>query len=131
MEEEEPDNPPLHSPGVAAPPEVADTLGGWVWVVLFGLIMTLSVVANLMLCASVLGLPKKHNMVYLLLMLLFALNLVDYGLLIFEFTLGVEHQYPHTLEACAVYQTVSKGNPIIQAAVIVLLTYYAANHYSR
>ena len=131
MEEEEPDIPRVHPPGVAAPPEVADTLGGWVWVVLFGLIMVISVIANLMLCASVLSHQKKRNMVYGLLILLFALNIVDYGLLVFEFTLGIEHQYPHGVEACAVYQSVSKGNPVIQAAVVVILTYYAANHYSR
>jgi len=123
--------PDLHPPGMAEPPEVSDTLGGWVWVVLFGLIMGISVMANLMMCASVLSQPKKrHNMVYWLLMLLFGLNLVDYGLLIFEFTLGIEHQYPHGRQACAVYQTMSKGNPVIQAAVVIILAYYAANHYS-
>ena len=134
MEEaEEPDRviPPVQPPGMAEPPEVTDTLGGWVWVVLFGLIMVISVMANLMMCASVLSQPKKHNMVYLLLILLFGLNLVDYGLLIFEFTLGIEHEYPHGIQACAVYQTVSKGNPVIQAAVVIILAYYAANHYSR
>merc|ERR1711862_393046 len=93
--------------------------------------MGISVMANLMMCASVLSQPKKrHNMVYWLLMLLFGLNVVDYGLLIFEFTLGIEHEYPHGRDACAVYQTVSKGNPVIQAAVVIILAYYAANHYS-
>ena len=62
--------------------------------------------------------------------MLFLVNLVDYGLLIFEFTLGLEHEYPHGKAPCAVYQTVSKGNPIVQAIVILLLVFYAANQYA-
>jgi len=115
------------------PPEVTDasTLGGWVWVVLFGLVMTLSILANLVLVISVLQMKKKRqNLVYLLLILLFLVNLVDYGLLIFEFSLGLEHEYPHGQAPCAVYQTVSKGNPIVQALVILLLVFYAANQYA-
>lgn len=115
------------------PPEVTDasTLGGWVWVVLFGLVMTLSVLANLVLVISVLQMKKKRqNLVYLLLILLFLVNLVDYGLLIFEFSLGLEHEYPHGHAPCAVYQTVSKGNPIVQALVILLLVFYTANQFA-
>lgn len=115
------------------PPEVTDasTLGGWVWVVLFGLVMTLSILANLVLVISVLQMKKKRqNLVYLLLIVLFLVNIVDYGLLIFEFSLGLEHEYPHGQAPCAVYQTVSKGNPIVQALVILLLVFYAANQYA-
>jgi len=115
------------------PPEVTDasTLGGWVWVVLFGLVMTLSILANMVLVISVLQMKKKRqNLVYLLLILLFLVNLVDYGLLIFEFSLGLEHEYPHGKAPCAVYQTVSKGNPIVQALVILLLVFYTANQFA-
>ena len=63
--------------------------------------------------------------------MLFLVNLVDYGLLIFEFSLGLEHEYPHGKAPCAVYQTVSKGNPIVQAIVILLLVFYAANQYAN
>lgn len=115
------------------PPEVTDasTLGGWVWVVLFGLVMTLSILANMVLVISVLQMKKKRqNLVYLLLILLFLVNLVDYGLLIFEFSLGLEHEYPHGKAPCAVYQTVSKGNPIVQALVILLLVFYTSNQFA-
>ena len=115
------------------PPEVTDasTLGGWVWVVLFGLVMTLSVMANLVLVVSVLQMKKKRqNLVYMLLIVLFGVNLVDYGLLIFEFSLGLEHEYPHGQAPCAVYQTISKGNPIVQALVILFLVFYAASNYA-
>jgi len=117
----------------AEPPEVTDasTLGGWVWVVLFGLVMTLSVMANLVLVVSVLQMKKKRqNLVYMLLIVLFGVNLVDYGLLIFEFSLGLEHEYPHGQAPCAVYQTISKGNPIVQALVILFLVFYAASNYA-
>jgi len=115
------------------PPEVTDasTLGGWVWVVLFGLVMTLSILANMVLVISVLQMKKKRqNLVYLLLILLFLVNLVDYGLLIFEFSLGLEHEYPHGKAPCAVYQTVSKGNPIVQALVILFLVFYTSNQFA-
>lgn len=112
------------------PPEVSETLGGWVWVVLFGMVMAFSIMANVMLCCLVLPNKRKHNVVYAFLLALFGLNLVDYGLLIFDFSLGLDHQYPHQEGACQVYQAVSKGNPIIQAVIIVLMVFYAAFHYN-
>jgi len=93
--------------------------------------MTLSILANMVLVISVLQMKKKRqNLVYLLLILLFLVNLVDYGLLIFEFSLGLEHEYPHGKAPCAVYQTVSKGNPIVQALVILLLVFYTSNQFA-
>lgn len=122
---------PLPPPG--DPPEVADasTLGGWIWVVLFGLAMAFSVIANGYLCFCVCQSQKKQNLVYALLVLVFLVNLADYGLLVFDFSLGIEHQYPHSSKACSVYQIVSKVNPVIQAVIMVALAYYASIHYSR
>lgn len=111
------------------PPEVTQTLGGWIWVVLFGLVMAFSVIANVMLCCVVLPNKKKHNVVFMLLIGLFGLNLMDYGLLIFDFSLGIDHIYPHNERACGVYQAVSKGNPVIEASIVVLLVFYAAFNY--
>lgn len=115
------------------PPEVQDasTLGGWVWVVLFGLVMTLSILANLALVTSVLQSKKKQNVIYALLIVLFGVNIIDYGLLIFEFSLGLEHEYPHGQKACMIYQTISKGNPIVQAAVVLTLVLSAGSIYVK
>ena len=99
---------PLPPPG--EPPEVADAskLGGWIWIVLFGLVMSFSIIANGYLCWCVAICQKKHNMVYAILVLVFLVNLADYGLMVFDFSLGLEHQYPHSTKACSAYQIVSK-----------------------
>jgi len=122
---------PLPPPG--EPPEVADAskLGGWIWIVLFGLVMSFSIIANAYLCWCVAISQKKHNMVYAILVLVFLVNLADYGLMVFDFSLGLEHQYPHSTKACSAYQIVSKVNPVIQAVIMVVLAMYAAIHYSR
>ena len=106
-DEVEPSPPPADPP-----PEVSDasTLGGWIWVVLFGVVMASSVIANGYLCVCVCQSTKKQNLVYFLLILVFLVNFADYGLMVFDFSLGIEHQYPHGQTACSVYQTVSKVN---------------------
>ena len=106
MEDEVEQIPPPADP----PPEVSDasTLGGWIWVVLFGVVMAASVIANGYLIVCVCQSKKKQNLVYFLLILVFLVNLADYALMVFDFSLGIEHQYPHGQTACSVYQTVSK-----------------------
>lgn len=128
MEDEVEPIPPPADP----PPEVSDasTLGGWIWVVLFGVVMAASVIANGYLCVCVCQSRKKQNLVYFLLILVFLVNLADYGLMVFDFSLGIEHQYPHGQTACSVYQTVSKVNPVIQASIMLILASYASKHYN-
>lgn len=112
-------------------PEVEDTagLGGWVWIVLFGSVMALSIVANLLMTSCVLFNRKKHSVVYFLLIFMFAINLVDYSLLVFEFSLGMGHEYPYGPSACTLYQISVRGNPILQAATVLVLLHYAAGMY--
>jgi hypothetical protein len=59
-------------------PEVEDTagLGGWVWIVLFGSVMTMSVLANVLMTFCVIFNRKKHSVVYFLHILMFCINLV-------------------------------------------------------
>jgi hypothetical protein len=63
-------------------------------------------------------------------LLIFAINIVDFSLLIFEFNLGIEHQYPYSQTSCTIYQAIVKGNPIIQASAIVVMLLYTAKVYS-
>ncbi len=60
-------------------PDVENTvgLGGSVWIVLFGGVMILSVAANVLFTGCVLSNRKKHNAIYLLMIFLFAINLVS------------------------------------------------------
>lgn len=113
-------------------PKIKDTteLGGGIWIILFGMVIVISLAANLLLSVLVVKNRKKHNLVYLMHLFLFAINLVDFSLLIFEFSLGIEHEYPYSQSACTVYQAVAKGNPIIQASAIVVMLLYTAKTYT-
>ena len=72
---------------------------------------------------------QKHNFVYFMHLFLFAINLIDFSLLAFEFSLGMGHEYPYSQFTCTLYQSVVKGNPIIQASAIVVLIFYTAKTY--
>ena len=113
-------------------PKIKDTteLGGGIWIILFGMVIVISLAANFLLSVLVVKNRKKHNLVYLMHLLLFAINLVDFSLLIFEFSLGIEHQYPYSQSTCTVYQAVAKGNPIVQASAIVVMLIYTAKTYT-
>ena len=80
-------------------------MGGWVWIVMFGFVMSLSLAANLVLTLGVASNRRtRSEPVYLLLLTMFLVNVADYSLLSFEFSLGVEHVFPYSEPACAAYQ---------------------------
>ena len=112
-------------------PEIKDSteLGGGIWIILFGLVIVISLAANLILSILVLRNRRKHNFVYFMHLFLFAINVIDFSLLAFEFSLGMGHEYPYTQFTCTLYQSVVKGNPIIQASAIVVLIFYTAKTY--
>jgi len=112
-------------------PEIKDSteLGGGIWIILFGLVIVISLAANLILSILVARNRRKHNFVYFMHLFLFAINLIDFSLLAFEFSLGMGHEYPYSQFTCTLYQSVVKGNPIIQASAIVVLIFYTAKTY--
>lgn len=61
-----------HVPAV----EDASGLGGSIWIVLFGGVMVLSVVANVLLAGCILSNRKKHSPIYFMMVFMFAINLV-------------------------------------------------------
>lgn len=113
------------SPGTAAAMEDSAAMGGWIWIVLFAMVMVISVIANSVFVLAVLSNEKKHTVTHLLICLLFLINLVDYGLLIFEFILGISHHYPYGDSSCALYQFLLQGNPLLSSGTILLLIYQA------
>jgi len=113
------------SPGTASTLEDPATMGGWIWIVLFSMVMVISVIANSIFVLAVLTNSKKHTVTHLLICLLFLINLVDYGLLIFEFILGISHHYPYGEASCALYQFLLQGNPLLSGGTVLLLVYQA------
>ena len=85
--------------------EETSSVGGWVWIVMFGFVMSLSLAANLVLTLGVASNRRtRGEPVYLLLLTMFLVNVADYSLLSFEFSLGVEHVFPYSEPSCAAYQ---------------------------
>ena len=85
--------------------EETSSVGGWVWIVMFGFVMSLSLAANLVLTLGVASNRRtRSEPVYLLLLTMFLVNVADYSLLSFEFSLGVEHVFPYSEPSCAAYQ---------------------------
>ena len=115
------------SPGTAAAMEDSPAMGGWIWIVRFAMVMVISVIANFVFVLTVLQLSneKKHTVTHFIICVLFLVKLVDYGLLIFEFILGISHHYPYGDTSCALYQFLLQGNPLLSSGSIFLLVYQA------
>ena len=66
-------------------PKIKDTteLGGGIWIILFGMVIVISLAANFLLSVLVVKNRKKHNLVYLMHLLLFAINLAGTNDIIF------------------------------------------------
>ncbi|TRY77399.1 hypothetical protein TCAL_13934 [Tigriopus californicus] len=117
------------SPEDAPTMEDTSKVGGWVWIFLFGCVIFLSLVSNLALCTAVFTDRRKHKIVYFMLILFFVINLIDYSVLLFEFSLGMEHLFPYSEGICTLYQVTLRSYPILQAWAIVILLHYTCNVY--
>ena len=95
-----------------------------VWLVLFSAVIILSVMVNTVFITAVMS-SRKMSMTHLYLFLFFIINLVDYGLLIFEFSLGAGSQYPYSDESCSFYQLLLQGNPLLSSCVLILFVHHS------
>eukprot|EP00092_Neocalanus_flemingeri_P015357 GFUD01016613.1.p1 GENE.GFUD01016613.1~~GFUD01016613.1.p1 ORF type:complete len:333 (-),score=85.70 GFUD01016613.1:181-1179(-) len=104
----------------------------FVWLVLFSVVMSLSVVVNTIFITALMF-SRKMSMTHIFLLLFFIINLVDYSLLIFEFSLGAGSQYPYNDESCSFYQLLLQGNPLLSSGVLLLFVYnaYSATFLSQ
>ena len=100
-------------------------LSSMVWIVLFCILMLLSVVTNTVYVMAVLTSKKKLTPTHVLLCSFFFINLIDYCLLIFEFSLGPDSYYPFSDESCSFYQFVLQGNHLLCTGILLLLVYQA------
>lgn len=81
-----------------------EKMSGLVWILLFSILIGLSLITNSLYIVAVAANPRKRTVPHILVCLFFLVNLVDYGLLIFEFTLGLSHQYPYSESSCHLYE---------------------------
>jgi hypothetical protein len=123
---------PDFSTGDLEQPSIEDTasLGGWVWIVMFGFVMSLSLASNLVFVLGVASNQRtRREPVYLLLVTMFLVNVADYSLLSFEFSLGVDHVFPYGEAACTAYQVALRSMPILQAMAVAVLLHYTAGKF--
>lgn len=110
----------LQSKNVSAPEGYSSA----VWLVLFFIVISLSIVVNTVYVASLLC---KRNLtgIHFILGFFFLVNIADYGLLIFEFYLDPASQFPYSEGSCAIYQFFLQGCTVLRSCTLVLLVYQA------
>lgn len=100
-----------------------------IWVILFTLVMILSVLSNIIYLVSLA--TRKVTTTRILISCFFVINLLDYSLIIFEFSLGPDNQFSYTDMSCALYQVLLQLSPLLTSASLLLLVLQASLSSSR
>ena len=90
-----------------------------IWVILFTLLMILSVLSNAIYIVSLA--TRKVTTTRIIISCFFVINLLDYSLIIFEFSLGPDNQFSYTDMSCALYQLLLQLSPMLSSAALLLL----------
>merc|ERR1712212_1252723 len=91
-----------------------------VWVILFSLLILASVTLNTVFILAVVLSPQWTS-TYLLIIAFFLINLLDFALLLFEFSLGPTLRFVYSEGACSFYQLLLQAAPLLTAATFILL----------
>ena len=95
-----------------------------IWLVLFSGMILLSLLVNI-LFFSALVCSRKLSKTHLFLILFFLINLVEYVLIVFEFSLGSASHFPYSEASCSLYQVLLQGNPLLRSGVLILFVHQA------
>merc|ERR1711971_1483080 len=95
-----------------------------IWVILFTLLMILSVLSNAIYIVSLA--TRKVTTTRIIISCFFVINLLDYSLIIFEFSLGPDNQFSYTDMSCALYQLLLQLSPMLSSAALLLLVLQAS-----
>lgn len=91
-----------------------------IWVILFSLLILASVTLNTIFILAVV-LSRQWSSTHLIIIAFFIINLLDYALLLFEFSLGPTLRFIYSEAACSFYQLLLQAAPLLTAATFVLL----------
>merc|ERR1712142_20066 len=94
-----------------------------VWLVLFFVVISLSIIVNTVYTASLLF-KRNLSMVHFILAFFFLINLLDYSLLIFEFYADPGSHYPYSETSCTFYQFILQGKSLLCACTLIFLVYH-------
>ena len=100
----------------------SDSESNMVWIILFSLLIFISVLSN---SFYILINIKRRCLTHTLLSVFFLLNLLDYVLLIIEFSSDETGQFSHSETWCSLYQLLLQTSPLLTALTVVVLIYQA------
>ena len=86
--------------------------------------MLLSILSNIMYIVSTT--KKSITTTHIIISIFFLINLIDYSLLVFEFSLGSENQFTYPELSCSIFQFLQQLCPLATAATLVFLILQAA-----
>jgi len=95
-----------------------------IWVILFSILMVLSILSNTMYIVSLSC--REVTSTHIIIALFFIINLVDYILMLFEFSLGPDSHFPYSGGSCSLYQYMLQLTPLLTAAALLILILQAA-----
>ena len=101
-----------------------------VWIILFSLLIILSVISNTVHLISSL-VRRQFNLPHLLLATFFLINLLEYALLVLDFSLGHDSHYPYGEVACAAQQLLKHASSLLTASVVVLFSRVTLSDHQR
>ena len=90
-----------------------------IWVILFSILIILSILSNTVYIVSLSN--KSITTTHILISCFFIVNLLDYSLMIFEFSLGSENQFTYPEFSCSFYQFFLQLTPLITSTLLLLL----------
>ena len=93
-----------------------------VWIILFSLLIIISVLSNSL---YILYNIRRRCVTHTILSVFFLLNLLDYVLLILEFSSEHPGQFSHSEAWCSLYQLLLQTSPLLTSITIVFLLYQA------
>ena len=97
----------------------SDTSSSIIWVILFSLVIIMSVISNTIYILTLI-LGKHVSVHHILLISIFLINLLEYCLLGFEFSLGQDNQFPFTDTSCSIYQFFIQLSPLLSSTFLVI-----------
>ena len=100
----------------------SDSDSNMVWIILFSLVIFISILSNSLYIFSNL---KRRCLTHTLLSVFFLINLLDYVLLVLEFSFDQSGQFSYSDSLCSLYQLLVEASPLLTAATLVFLVYQA------
>jgi len=100
----------------------SDSDSNMVWIILFSLVIFISILSNSLYIFSNL---KRRCLTHTLLSVFFLINLLDYVLLVLEFSFDQSGQFSYSDSLCSLYQLLVEASPLLTAATLIFLVYQA------